>query len=214
MVSSTRNSETMINVLSIDIDFISNAFNSQCGITDVVKRKVNFVKKLIDKYKGNINYIVDHGDVAKDLFSKVNIKDVSLMITNIDHHHDIYYSDIERRDIDRLTHLNPGVVPNISLESDWIYWICSNANVVRVNEILNEDSSVSKEVMSSGARFYFNLGSPMNPYDLDLFKQEFDYIYIALSPAYVSPEDRAQVCELLDIDVNVFDKDKIKEMGN
>ena len=171
---------------------------------DELENKFRFVKKLIDKYKDNIIFLINHGDIVEELDKREDCKNFNWEIVNIDHHHDIYYSENERRDIMRDSHLHHGVVPDKSLESDWIFWIGQNWSLSRVDEILNEDSVVHKRVMSYGARFHFEFGSPLDPYGIDIFEKHFDYVCVALSPHYVTPDDREYICKYLGINISDF----------
>lgn len=205
MISDNRNTNmTHKRLLSIDLDYLSDTMKVCGNVITKDENKFKFVKKLIDKYRGKIIFLINHGDIVEELDRIENCKEYNWEIVNIDHHHDIYYSENERRDIMRDSHLHPGVVPDKSLESDWIFWIGKNWCLSRVDEVLNENSVVHNSILQYGARFHFELGSPLNPYGLDLFDKHFDYVCVALSPHYVTPDDRDYICEYLGIDLNDF----------
>lgn len=197
-------------ILSIDLDYLGNSMSVSDGVVKKDEFKFQFIKKLVDKYRNNIVFIIDHGDICKWLEEHTSPDNYDWEIVNIDHHHDIYYGEIERRDMLRDTHLNKGKVPKESLESGWVYWMCKNWSIIRVDEILNETSVVSREVMKHGARFHFNLGSPLDPYQINIFDKKFHYIFIALSPHYTSTDDIDYICDYLGIDRSVFKEEEIK----
>ena len=195
-------------ILSIDLDFLGNSMSTEDGVVRKDEFKFQFIKKLVDKYRDRIVFLIDHGDICKWLAKYSTPDAFDWEIVNIDHHHDIYYGEIERRDMMRDTNLHKGKVPEDSLESGWVFWMSKNWNVVRVDEILNQTSAVHRDILKHGARFHFDLGSPLNPYELDLFNKEFNYIFIALSPHYTSTDDVDYICEYLELDRKLFNEEE------
>lgn len=217
MITQVFSSEVKVhNILSIDLDFLSNSLKINNLQTEATKNEneFKFVKKLIDKYRDKLIYIVNHGNIPKILYNELHPTDNDVFsIVNIDHHHDIYYSDSSRRDVLRGTRLFKGIPDkDYTYESDWLYWMGKNWKCIEIDEILNSDSIVDRAVLKHGVKFHFELGSPFNPYNLPILEKPYDYIFVALSPHYVDPESRDYICEYLHIDTSVFDNSEIKEM--
>lgn len=203
------NSVFIKSLLTIDLDYLSNNMTlDDNGDFYINKFKFDFIKKLIDKNKDKIFFIENHGMVPSMLKRNGFIDDYDLRIVNIDHHHDIYYRDDEYRDLLRYANYFNGDIPEYSeLENCWIGWICTNWNVIRCDEILNENSSVGDELLKYGFRFHKNLGSPFNPYDLDLLDRKFHYVYVVSSPDYITDDQLDFICRYLGIDKTAFLKD-------
>lgn len=212
-IMNSDSNKMLLKVLSIDLDYLTNNLRVENGNIIIEDEfKFRFIKKLIHLYKErqntvyptspDIRIIEDHGDAAnivkqlveeKDILGKDTVFD-PIHIVNIDHHHDIYYHEAERRDILRESHYNHKIIPEYSLESDWIWWLMNNYHVVQVDEILNENSKVSNDMLQYGISFHFKLGSPFNPYDIvspygdNVFAEVFDVCIIAKSPSYTTPD--------------------------
>lgn len=208
MITDNRNTGlTHKRLLSIDLDYLSSTMKINGDKIEKDENKFRFVRKLIDKYKNKIIFLINHGDIVEELDKREECTLYNWEIVNIDHHHDIYYSENERREIMRESYLHHCKVPERSLESDWLFWIGQNWSLSRVDEILNEDSVVHKRVLSYGARFHFEFGSPLDPYGIDIFEKHFDYVCVALSPHYVTPDDREYICEYLGLNLTDFKED-------
>lgn len=208
MITDNRNTGlTHKRLLSIDLDYLSSTMKINGDKIEKDENKFRFVRKLIDKYKDKIIFLINHGDIVEELNKREECTLYNWEIVNIDHHHDIYYSENERREIMRESYLHHCKVPERSLESDWLFWIGQNWSLSRVDEILNEDSVVHRRVLSYGARFHFEFGSPLDPYGIDIFEKHFDYVCVALSPHYVTPDDREYICEYLGLKLTDFKED-------
>lgn len=208
MITDNRNTGlTHKRLLSIDLDYLSSTMKINGDKIEKDENKFRFVRKLIDKYKDKIIFLINHGDIVEELDKREKCTLYNWEIVNIDHHHDIYYSENERREIMRESYLHHCKVPERSLESDWLFWIGQNWSLSRVDEILNEDSVVHRRVLSYGARFHFEFGSPLDPYGIDIFEKYFDYVCVALSPHYVTPDDREYICEYLGLNLADFKED-------
>lgn len=190
-------------ILSIDLDFLTNnlIIDSEKGMIQTNPFKFKMIKNLIDKYRDKVKVVSNHGIIAKFILDQ-SIQSHDLFITNIDHHHDIYYSIDEFRDVLRDSYYRKDL-PEYSLENCWISWVANTHNVVRVDEILNENSVVDRILHQYGFRFHYEIGTPIGrPYGLDLYDRKFDMIVVATSPSYTTPEELSYVLNYLGLENN------------
>lgn len=201
------------NILSIDLDYILapciNLYNDLVNASAAPERVWEDINKLrqLDKHISyddkNLKYVFDLFTNAlsklknKDavtfalnhdaiLFELANekYKDDTFTVFNVDHHHDIYYSEQGRLDVDKF---------NIAGVANWIWYLDKNKKVTQYNWVCNSNSFFpEKEVNSNGKMDAFTADKIPAIFDV----KEWDYIFVCNSPHWF-PRDYDVFFEML-----------------
>lgn len=166
------------NILTIDLDYLSNVMNINGGEFIYDEFKFEFIKKLLSKNNSKKIILETHGEVVDYIDTKANI-------INIDHHHDIYYSEGMKREVDKIVKYNLEISRS-DLEPCWIYYLYVKNLINDTWIVLNENSDIGRSVLKHGFKFFDVFGSPFNPYNLGLFNIDIDTIFIIKSPRYMT----------------------------
>lgn len=192
-----------MNVLSIDIDFITEKYSNDimCGChvpephikwwhffnKHKMNKKINFEPNyenfsfILDIFNSCVNdnskvmFAINHDSILLEL-DKIDEK---MDIINIDQHHDILYGESDKVDVERfdLTHCG-----------SWVWYLQNKKNINSYTWIKNKTSNTYNEGLSNSL-------TPSNYSSLfkeeitfDIKKMNFDFIFVCLSPEYVLPE--------------------------
>ena len=139
--------------------------NMKCELTPID----NIV--YVDDHDGIVDFMVDKGIIFKDGSGlKTEIGDINIF--NIDHHHDIYYSENQAVNVDTEDNYSVG---------SWMWLLDKYSLISNYTWIRNHNSSP-----------YYGMPTNCNYYEVDtlsyLLNVNFDYIFICKSPHWIPPE--------------------------
>ena len=192
----------MKNILTIDLDFLTEHLKKDKD-DFIIKEpfKINIIAKLLSKYnKKDFIFLKTHGEVAKFITKKSNIY-------NFDHHHDIYYQDEAKNEIDKGVLLNKEINERI-LESCWVYYLYYKGLINEYHCFLNDNSDLQFYLLRYGFRFYLNYYDQYNPYKINLFSTHFDKVFIIESPDYTEPEKLKRIMKMIGLEGDEFESIK------
>lgn len=196
-----------MNILSIDIDFITSQYGSHVDDLvynndypnriwdffhktkliskyDIKEDLINF-KFIFDIFKNaikttnNVVFTMEHQDIINELRNT----NEDLYIINIDNHHDIIYYDDDDEKIRKY---------DIFWCGNWVWWVYIYKNLKKYHWIGNNNSLKYNDI----DQIHFHKPIIPNEYkeytlktlDYDVNNVNFDLIYICLSPQYTHPK--------------------------
>lgn len=192
----------MKNILTIDLDFLTEHLKKDKD-DFIIKEpfKINIIAKLLSKYnKKDFIFLKTHGEVAKFITTKVNLY-------NFDHHHDIYYQDEAKNEIEKAVLLNKEINERI-LESCWVYYLYHKGLINEYHCFLNDNSELQFYLLRYGFRFYLNYYDQYDPYKINLFSTHFDKIFIIESPDYTESEKLKRIMKMIGLEGDEFESIK------
>ena len=121
------------------------------------------------KNKENVTFAVNHDAILFDLASSKYLNN-TFTIYNIDHHHDIYYSEVAKKDVDDYN------APNVA---NWVWYLDKYEKISQYNWICNKNSFFPEQEIKSFGK--------MDAFERDKIPQifevkEWDYIFVCHSP--------------------------------
>lgn len=128
----------------------------------------NALTKLKDKSK--VTFALNHDAILLDLATEEYVND-TFTLYNIDHHHDIFYSEQSRIDVDRYS------VANVS---NWIWYLDKNQKIKQYNWICNKNSTFPPKDLTTHGKMDAHLAENISEELLNV--SEWDYIFICNSP--------------------------------
>jgi len=196
-----------MNILSIDFDWIMeptiNSYNNfshpQENWTFNTWRDIKFeipegnFSFNPDKYYQLLNIIINFRLNCKDLdyiytgldhhfildamkFWNIN-KEESILLCNIDHHHDCGYIDKGEQYLESIEKQNPSL-------ANWVYYFCKEYNTTQYLWIKNDNSMWPPDNMELSNSPLFIPSSDI----ASIRKINFDRLFICLSPDWVPPK--------------------------
>ena len=184
-----------MNILSIDLDFLTENLSKKENDFEIIEPlKFNIINNLI-KNK-NIVFLKTHGEI-------VNYIKEPVYIYNFDHHHDVFYEN----EIKKCILMNEKI-SNEFLESCWVYYLYKKELLKEYYCFLNNNSSLHKDILKYGFKFFFNYYNQYNPYKLNLYNINFDKIFIIESPDYTDKEKIKKTLKLIGLEENCFETNR------
>ena len=186
-VSKLRDADKHISYDNENLHYIFNVFS-------------NALSKLKDKK--NVSFALNHDAILFDLASE-KYKEDTFTLYNIDHHHDIFYSEQARIDVDKYD------VANVA---NWIWYLDKNNKISQYNWICNKNSVFPpNNLQTNGQMNAYIAEDKKDIFDVD----EWEHIFICNSPHWF-PRDYDVFFEMLkiiyenttgnkkDVNINVF----------
>ena len=128
----------------------------------------NALTKLKDKNK--VTFALNHDAILLDLATKEYIDD-TFTLYNIDHHHDIFYSEQGRIEVDKYNVANVG---------NWIWYLDKNKKIEQYNWICNKNSTFPPKDLRTNGKMDAHTADNIVKELLSV--EEWDYIFICNSP--------------------------------
>lgn len=189
-----------MNVLSIDIDFITSNYADQItgGVSQPhikwwnffrfenskdINNQINYdnLSFILDVFNSCVNknnevmFAINHHSIL----SKLDKIDENFDIINIDHHHDVLYNKDEIIDIEKFDVVNCG---------SWLWYLHIKNKINSYTWIKNKNSSIFNEGITNSEnpknyKSFFKDELPFNMKDIN-----FDFIFVCLSPEFIMPD--------------------------
>ena len=212
------------NILSIDMDYILapciniyndlvNASNPPEKIWETVNRVrdadkhisydnenlryvfnifANALSKL--KNKKNVTFALNHDAILFELASDKYIDD-KFRLFNIDHHHDIYYSDVAKKEVEKF---------HVATVANWVWYLDQNNKLAKYDWICNGNSTFPEGKVVSIAQ--------MDAHTKDRLPEIFeidswDYIFVCNSPHWFPKDYHVFFHMLIDMYKNITGED-------
>jgi len=142
--------------------------------------KFNFIKKLLFKScknisKENIYFGKEHDSILTFLCQDKEKKDYQFNVFNVDHHHDIFYGNNQRSEVERF---------NFATLSNWVWYLFTNKKLNRYYWINNESSQLEIEDDKVLCHLPFERMNYFYNKENELLDVEFDYVYFCKSERF------------------------------
>lgn len=182
-VNKLRNVDKHISYDNENLKYVFNVFS-------------NALSKLKDK--NNVTFANNHDAILFRLADKRYEAD-SFTVYNIDHHHDIYYSENSKSEVDRF---------DVASVANWVWYLDKHKKLSEYKWICNENSFFPEGEVTSNAKMDAYRGKTYK----DIFDvEEWEYIFICNSPHWF-PRDYDVFFEMLiDIYQNLTGNEVIVE---
>ena len=142
------------------------------------------------KNKKNVTFATNHDAILFELASKKYEKDI-FEIYNIDHHHDIFYNEESRKDIDNF---------DVATVANWVWYLDKYNKFSQYNWICNTNSFFPKDdIKSNGKMNAFTRDKIESIFDIE----EWDYIFVCNSPHWFPRDYDVFFNMLIDIYTNM-----------
>lgn len=128
----------------------------------------NALVKLKDKNK--VTFALNHDAILLDLARKEYEND-TFTLYNIDHHHDIFYSEQGRVEVDKYDVANVG---------NWIWYLDKNKKISQYNWVCNKNSTFPPKDLTTHGKMDAHIAENITKELFDI--KEWDYIFICNSP--------------------------------
>jgi hypothetical protein len=191
-----------MNILSIDIDFITSNYghivigddfnpkhkweniienlNGDESILQIDYDNLSFLMSVYIKALNNskkIIFAINHHTILQEL-EKENYN--NLNIINIDHHHDIFYGDVESLEFfEKYNNVNCG---------NWIWKLELSNKISSYHWIKNETSDIFNDGISRGKTPKNYKSFLKHNIEYDIYNLTYDLLFITLSPDYIAPK--------------------------
>ena len=190
-----------MNILSIDLDFLTENLSKKENDFEIIEPlKFNIINNLIKNKNKNLVFLKTHGEI-------VNYIKEPVYIYNFDHHHDVFYENEIKNEIKKCILMNEKI-SNEFLESCWVYYLYKKELLKEYYCFLNNNSSLHKDILKYGFKFFFNYYNQYNPYKLNLYNINFDKIFIIESPDYTDKEKIKKTLKLIGLEENCFETNR------
>ena len=131
-----------------------------------------FVEALVTRHKKTIVYFASNHDSILNPLQKILTKKTKVNLLNIDHHHDIYYSQDQKRAIDAHDLVSP---------ADWVWFLDKNNLINTYSWIGNKNSQVRMEKFKNLPFIKFTSLKECRAH-FTTWPEHFDLIYVCCSP--------------------------------
>lgn len=131
-----------------------------------------FTRSIKDLQARNIFFAKEHDMILEFLCGNKEKASETFEIFNIDHHHDIYYGDRQKEEVDRF---------DFACLANWVYYLGKNEKIAKYHWIKNEKSIAFPEEDIKDLVFPVDFSlSRDNLWDID-----FDYVFVCQSSEYL-----------------------------